>query len=126
MVRFGIPAKKLSATHEKWVVMVRPSLMRDYARNGVEPNADDAWSWSMWRGYLKNDDGRLVHKWFDDGGSQAAHLHTSGHASPVDLRAFATRMQPALLVPIHGVAWDTEAEGFPSIRRLTDGESMML
>lgn len=45
MVPFGISAKKLSATHEKWVVMVRPSLMRDDARRGVEPNAaDDAWS----------------------------------------------------------------------------------
>jgi hypothetical protein len=31
MVPFGISAKKLSATQEKWVVMVRPSLMRDYA-----------------------------------------------------------------------------------------------
>jgi mRNA degradation ribonuclease J1/J2 len=54
------------------------------------------------------------------------HLHTSGHASPVDLRAFANSMQPRWLVPIHGVAWDTEAEGFPRIRRLTDGESMTL
>ena len=126
MVPFGISAKKLSATHEKWVVMVRSSLMRDYARSGVEPNAADAWSWSMWRGYLKNDDGRLVQKWFDDGGSRAAHLHTSGHASPVDLRVFANSMQPRWLVPIHGVAWDTEAGGFPRIRRLTDGESMTL
>ena len=60
MVPHGMSAKKLSATPEKWVVMVRPSLMRDYARSGVAPSADDAWSWSMWRGYLKNDDGRLV------------------------------------------------------------------
>ena len=77
-------------------------------------------------GYLQNDDGRLVQNWFDDGGARAAHLHTSGHASPVDLRAFANSMQPRWLVPIHGVAWDTEAEGFPRIRRLTDGESMTL
>jgi ribonuclease J len=87
-------AKKLAATPEKWVVMVRPSLMRDYAKSGVEPNVADAWSWSMWRGYLKNDDGRLVQKWFDDGGSQAAHVHTSGHASSADLRAFANSMMP--------------------------------
>jgi ribonuclease J len=52
MVPFGTSAKKLSATHEKWVVMVRPSLILDYARSGAGPNADDAWSWSMWRGYL--------------------------------------------------------------------------
>ena len=80
----------------------------------------------MWRGYLENDDGRLVEKWFDEGRSQAAHLHTSGHASPIDLRAFANSMQARWLVPIHGVAWDTEAEGFPRICRLADGESMTL
>ena len=25
----------------------------------------------MWRGYLKNEDGALVSKWFEDGGSRA-------------------------------------------------------
>jgi len=38
---FGISAKKLNATHEKWVVMVRPSLMRDYARSGVAQHLID-------------------------------------------------------------------------------------
>ena len=80
----------------------------------------------MWRGYLKNDDGALVQRWFDDGGSRAAHIHTSGHASPADLRAFANSMRPTWLVPIHGVAWDSAAEGFPPIRRLADGEPMIL
>jgi ribonuclease J len=126
MVPHGMSAKKISATPGKWVVMVRPSLMRDYAKSGVEPNAEDAWSWSMWRGYLKNDDGRLVQQWFDDGGSRAVHLHTSGHASPADLRDFANSIAPRWLVPIHGVAWDNEAKGFPPIRRLTDGEPMTL
>ena len=126
MVPFGISAKKLNATQEKWVVMVRPSLMRDYARNGVEPNADDAWSWSMWRGYLGNKDGALVSKWFQDGGSRASHIHTSGHASPDVLRSFAHTMNAEQLVPIHGAAWDGDTTGFPSVRRLADGETMTL
>lgn len=126
MVPHGMSAKKLSSTPERWVVMVRPSLMRDYANSGVAPNADDAWSWSMWRGYLRNDDGRLVQQWFDDGGCRAAHIHTSGHASPADLKDFAKSIAPLWLVPIHGVAWNSEAEGFPPIRRLTDGEPIML
>jgi ribonuclease J len=126
MVPFGMSAKKLSATPEKWVVMVRPSLMRDYAKSGVEPNVADAWSWSMWRGYLKNDDGRLVQKWFDDGGSRAAHIHTSGHASPDDLREFASRINPKLLIPVHGIAWDHEQAGFSNILRLVDGEPVNL
>ena len=126
MVPFGISAKKLSATHEKWVVMVRPSLMRDYARSGVEPNAADAWSWSMWRGYLDSKDGALVSKWFEDGGSRANHIHTSGHASPAVLQSFAHAMNAKQLVPIHGAAWDGDTTGFPSIRRLVDGETMTL
>jgi ribonuclease J len=126
MVPFGISAKKLSATHEKWVVMVRPSLMRDYARSGVEPNAADAWSWSMWRGYLDNKDGALVSKWLEDGGSRANHIHTSGHASPAVLRSFAHAMNAKQLVPIHGAAWDGDTTGFPFIRRLVDGETMTL
>jgi ribonuclease J len=126
MVPYGIAAARLAQTPERWVVMVRPSLIRDYARNGITPNGDDAWCWSIWRGYLNNDDGILVRKWFEPGGSRATHIHTSGHASPADLRAFAHAMNARLLVPIHGVAWDGDTTGFSSIRRLADGEPMMV
>lgn len=126
MVPFGISAKALAATPEKWVIMTRPSLVRDYEPAGVTPTPDDAWSWSMWRGYLKNDDGVAVQAWFDAGGARAAHIHTSGHASPSDLRAFARSMDPRWLVPIHGVAWDDQPEGFPPIQRLRDGEPLSL
>jgi ribonuclease J len=104
--------------------MVRPSLIRDYEPQGVVPNQDDAWSWSMWRGYLDNDNGARVRRWFEERGSRAAHIHTSGHASPSELRAFAQAMGAKRLVPIHGTAWNASADGFPSIRRLADGERM--
>jgi ribonuclease J len=126
MVPHGISAAKLAQTPERWVIMVRPSLIRDYAPNGVVPNADDAWCWSMWSGYLDNDDGKLVRNWFEEGGSRAAHIHTSGHASPADLRSFAQAMDARQLVPIHGVAWDGDTTGFPAIRRLVDGEPMLV
>ena len=124
MVPHGFSATELAETPEKWVVMVRPSLIRDYVAKGVVPNEDDVWCWSMWRGYLDKEDGKLVRKWFDDGGSRAVHVHTSGHASPVDLRSFADAMHAETLVPIHGVAWDGDTSGFSSIRRLADGEPM--
>lgn len=126
MVPHGISAAKLVETPKRWVVMVRPSLIRDYVSKGVTPNPDDVWCWSMWRGYLKNKDGARVSKWFKDGGSRADHIHTSGHASPTVLRSFARAMNAKQLVPIHGVAWDGDTTGFPSISRLTDGESMTL
>ena len=126
MIPYGISASKLADTPAKWVVMTRPSLIRDYIRKEIVPTADDAWSWSMWRGYLNNKDGAFVYKWFTDAGSRAVHLHTSGHASPANLRAFAQAMNPSRLVPIHGVAWDGDTEGFGSIARLNDGQPMAL
>jgi ribonuclease J len=126
MAAHGISAAKLTQTPERWVVMVRPALIRDYAPKGIAPNGDDAWCWSMWRGYLNNEDGILVRKWFEEGGSRAAHLHTSGHASPAELRAFAHAMNAKQFVPIHGVAWDDDTTGFSSIRRLADGEPMVV
>ena len=122
----GISAKALAASPEKWVIMVRPSLIKDYEPAGVTPTADDAWSYAMWRGYLKNEDGQRLQNWFDEGGATARHLHTSGHASPSDLRAFANAMRPKTMVPIHGVAWDTDVEGFPPITRLVDGQPLEL
>jgi len=126
MVPYGISAAALNESPKNWVVKARRSLIGDYARKGVAPNPDDAWCWSMWRGYLENGDGILVSKWFEEGGSRAAHIHTSGHASPAALRSFARAMNAKQLVPVHGVAWDGDTNGFPSIRRLGDGETVTL
>ena len=126
MAANGISAKALVQSPENWVIMVRPSLIKDFEPAGVMPTADDAWSYAMWRGYLKNADGQRLQNWFDQGGATAEHLHTSGHASPSDLRAFANAMKPKTLVPIHGVAWDTDVEGFPPITRLVDGQPLEL
>ncbi len=126
MARNGIPARALADTPAKWVSMIRPSLIRDLDRAGVTPNQHDAWSYSMWKGYLAKEDGQRLQAWFDAGGAKARHIHTSGHASPADLRAFATALAPRTMVPIHGVAWDENTVGFPPIRRLSDGEPLVI
>uniref|UniRef100_Q02AY2 Beta-lactamase domain protein n=1 Tax=Solibacter usitatus (strain Ellin6076) TaxID=234267 RepID=Q02AY2_SOLUE len=123
---YGIAAARLAETPSRWVAMVRSSLIRDYVANDVQPNSDDAWCWSMWQGYLKNEEGARVQAWFEEGGSRAAQIHTSGHASPSQLRTFAQAMNAEQLIPIHGDAWDENTDSFPSIRRLADGEPMTL
>jgi hypothetical protein len=35
-------------------------------------------------------------------------------------------MNPAILVLIHDVAWDCDAADFPPIRRLADGETLVV
>jgi ribonuclease J len=126
IAKYGISADKLTETPSKWVPMIRPSLVHDYTKKGVIPNSDDTWSWSMWKGYLKNEEASGIQVWFDRGGSRAEHIHSSGHASPSELKAFARAVNPTVLVPIHGVAWDDNTEVFPSIRRLSDGEPLAL
>jgi ribonuclease J len=126
MAKHGISARALAERPEKWVVMTRGSLIEFYRKAGVAPNPEDAWSWSMWRGYLPNPDGLKVQAWFDEGGARPAHIHTSGHASTADLKAFAMSSKARSLVPIHGLAWDGDVSGFPPIRRLADGETMLV
>lgn len=125
MARHGISASALAGTSGQWVVMIRPSLMADFTGKGVVPNSNDAWSYSQWRGYLREPDGVALKHWFEQGGAAADHIHTSGHASSSDLKEFADAIKPRMLVPIHGVAWD-EQTGFDSIRRLQDGERLEL
>ena len=117
----GISARALENTPEKWVVMLRDSLMRDYQKSGVMPTAQDAWCWSMWKGYL-DASGASVMEWLTD--ARARHIHTSGHASPDDLRRFSLAAGAKHLVPIHSFTWDENTEGFPPIRRLRDGETL--
>lgn len=119
----GISASALSSVEKRWVVMLRDSLVNDYRKAGVQPVAEDAWSWSMWKGYLK-DLRPETSEWLS--AAKPVHIHTSGHASPGLLREFAAAMRPRKLVPIHSFTWDDNTEGFPSIHRLRDGELLKL
>jgi len=126
MAHHGIAARRLAETPYAWVVMARKSLLRDYETVGVIPGPQDAWSWSMWRGYLADGDGANVKAWFDAGGTPARHIHTGGHAAPDDLRAFARAVNAKAMAPIHGSAWDKPHDGFPAITRLRDGQALFL
>lgn len=119
----GISARALSENTDRWVIMLRESLMRDYAKGGVVPTGDDAWCWSMWKGYLTSLGSPLM-DWL--AAARPVHLHTSGHASPADLLRFAEAMQPKRLVPIHSFTWDSDGANFPAMSRLQDGETMLI
>ena len=122
VVPYGISAKGLEGSRH--VVMLRRALIRDYQRAGVVPTADDAFNFSMWRGYLSEPYHSEALEWCRAAGAEIAYIHTSGHASPADLRAFAAAVRPKTVVPVHGVKWDEVSHGFGAVRRLGDAETM--
>lgn len=126
MATNGLAVRHLGDRRARWVVMTRPALMKEYQAGGIQPDAQDSWCWSNWSGYLNEPEGQALKAWFEAGGARAQHLHTSGHASPADLRAFATALQPKKLVPIHGLVWDSDTAGFPPMARLIDGETYVV
>ena len=124
MARDGISAKKLESSNS--VVMLRRGLIHDYSQAGVVPNANDAFNFSMWAGYLSDPYHAAPMEWCRGGGAEITRIHTSGHAAPDDLRAFAKAIGPKIIVPVHGENWDEEQHGFGCIRRLSDAEAMRL
>jgi ribonuclease J len=125
MARSGSPARGFEGSGQL-VVMLRRSLLRDYQRAGVTPTADDAFNFSMWRGYLADPCHAEPLEWCRAAGAEIAYIHTSGHASPADLRAFAAAVRPRIVVPVHGVNWDEEGYGFGTVSRLGDAEPMVV
>jgi len=108
------------------VVMLRSSLLQDFGKKGVEPAAGDAWVFSMWSGYLKTPEYQRVREAFEVAGASFAQIHTSGHASRDDLEAFARRIAPRGLVPIHSFTWDEHLDRFENVQRLRDGQAFAI
>lgn len=57
--------------------------------------------WSLWDGYLTDPSGQRLIEGLAVGSVPLIHHHTSGHASPADLRRLVQALKPAVIVPIH-------------------------
>lgn len=120
--RQAISARALPA---RGIVAIRDSSLADFQRAGIIPGPDDAFVFSSWSGYADT----IAAKTFAlmrASGARIEHIHTSGHASGADLRAFVRALGPKRIVPVHGENWDVPHEGFADLLRLTDGESYPL
>ena len=101
------------------VMLFRPLMARDKDVGSV---LDDAgFTYSMWGGYLKDAYGRRVIDWVESHGIPWQSIHTSGHASVVDLKRFAAALQPRQLVPIHSFETGRFSEFFENVVRKDDG-----
>jgi ribonuclease J len=119
MAKFGTAARNLVGGRH--VIMLRRALIPDYESAKVVPDANDAYNFSMWDGYCSEPYHSASLGWCQACG-EVAFIHTSGHASPADLRAFTKALQPKTVIPVHGQRWEEHSEGFGNVKRLSDGE----
>lgn len=110
----------LQASASKSVALFRPLMMTDLETADVL--AGSSFIYSQWLGYLESGTYQAVENWLCQHGIPMSHIHTSGHASPVDLRRFATALAPKAVVPIHSFAPEKYSQMFENVVYREDGE----
>ncbi|MDE2674842.1 MAG: MBL fold metallo-hydrolase [Paracoccaceae bacterium] len=118
--KYRIYPQKLIELSKKSVMIFRPRSMHD---KGIINSLDGAaLTYSMWEGYLKQDSSQKVLDWLRKNNIPQDIIHTSGHASVVDLKKFAEAVNPNRLVPIHTFEPEKYSEHFNNVEYQQDGQ----
>lgn len=91
--------KQVSRNPRGYALLFRGLWMRDLEH--ADCLAGACLIHSQWEGYLRNENSIAIDAWRKSLGMPFHQLHTSGHASPTDLRRIADAIAPRALVPIH-------------------------
>ncbi len=76
--------------------------------------------WSLWEGYWDKDN--LIRKFCEKYQIAKISIHTSGHASWLDLKRFIDRLQPKIIIPVHTEKASQFANDYDNVRLLDDCE----
>ncbi|MRR51658.1 MAG: MBL fold metallo-hydrolase [Rhodocyclaceae bacterium] len=110
----------LKALAPRAIMLFRPLMMNDLDQSVCLKGA--RYFYSQWAGYLENGSYDSTITWLRQNDIPLDHLHTSGHATPHDLKALATALAPKTLVPIHSFAPEKFPTLFDNVVRHSDGE----
>ena len=78
--------------------------------------------YSMWDGYLKPE----FEEYCAKKGLIIEKVHTSGHATIEDLKAFSDALKPKVLIPIHTFEAEKYPDLFQNVKLLKDGELFLI
>ncbi|WP_350151213.1 hypothetical protein [Devosia sp. RR2S18] len=112
--------EQLASSAAKSVMVVRPWMLAELSALGALEGA--AVIWSQWDGYLKEGLGEGFKADCARRGLPFYQIHTSGHASILDLKRLTLAVQPKTLVPIHTFAPAQFGELFGNALERKDGE----
>ena len=105
---------------DKSVMLFRPSMRKDLEKADCLEGA--TLIYSLWAGYLKDDQYRPLMDWLDKKSIPLVHCHTSGHAPLPDLKRLANALAPRMLVPVHSFEPELFAKHFENVVVKQDGQ----
>ena len=102
------------------VMLFRPWMLRDLDR--ADAMIDARVIWSQWEGYLKEGPGAELKAECKRRNIPFEIIHTSGHASPRDLKRLAAAVAPKRLIPIHTFERNRFPSLFKNVMVVDDGD----
>lgn len=102
------------------VLLFRPLHCQDLERGNCLKGA--TYIYSQWDGYWELDSYTKLKQWLERNAVQKISIHTSGHASPKDLKRIVEAINPDNVVPIHTFFPQRYSELFPNVQVHDDGE----
>lgn len=115
---FHIPKEKLKSDQNNIIMMVRPSMLRDLEKCGLN---DGLFIYSLWQGYRDNDFQQNFEEHLKNNGFSIMSLHTSGHASLKDITKLIEGLNPKIIIPIHTMMPDSFKNLSKKVKLLADG-----
>jgi ribonuclease J len=117
-----IELEEINRAKEKVLMILRDNSLFPRVIGHIHPIDGATIIYSMWEGYLTDKfKGNCREK-----GIAIKQIHTSGHAIPKDLAAFAKALNPKSLVPVHTFHSGRYGELFDNVKVLDDGEILDL
>jgi ribonuclease J len=117
---FRIWPEKLAELAPSSVMLFRGWMLNDLDRADALSGARVFWS--QWNGYLQDGGGLALKQECSARGIPFESVHTSGHASPGDLKRLAAAISPKRLIPIHTFERERFPELFENVTLIDDGE----
>jgi ribonuclease J len=110
----------LQQAPKKSTLLFRPLHRFDLERGKCLAGA--TYFYSQWEGYWEAGSYDAVKGWLERHGIAKQSIHTSGHASPADLKTFVAALMPRKVIPIHSFMPERYAELFANVEAHADGE----
>jgi len=120
--RSKIDMFEVNREKKKILMLARDNSIFPNILKGIDNPEGSTVIYSMWEGYLTDKFKQYcAHK-----GLEIEQVHTSGHATVEDLKAFATALNPKTLIPIHTFEASHYPELFKNVKILKDKEAFTI